>query len=328
MITLPLNWIKFFHNAKFQYETMQKLFKYISVQSPGIYFSIEDISRQFSVNSNVSFEIINTLIEAGILILDSKCPECNNKIDITSEQIIECENCENEINIFTLPIAKINEGASLVDLFKDIIIDKNYELNASIVSSKIRENDYFYYLISDIESSQTQQREDPNNYLTILDKLWCDLWPNVMRSSRKASLPLLARGDAVSWIFSDKEDIYYAIEEIVLFLTKKQITKLTIYGGDVFTNNSIKEPFRRSIDRKWDLNTPSITDLYRKTNYIPKIWLKADDHVVKYCLFDGLSNIPQNNNFSFLKNGIEEKYDVTDKHKNHYEGICFAGYCN
>ena len=328
MNILTLNWIKFFRSVQFQPEIIQKTFEYISELSPNTFITIESISRHTLTTSNEAIKLLRILTEANLLKISSRCPECGKKINISTELIIECKYCETDINIVTLPVALINSEASLVHLFKDKIDDNRYETNASIVSSKIKGSEYLYYLITDIENSQTQQKLEPNKYLSVLDQLWTNLWPKVMRSTKKASLPLLSRGDSVSWIFTDKEDIFNCIEEIVVFLCKNQIAKLTIYGSDVCIASTIREPFMRSLDRKWDLNTPTITDLYRKTNFIPTVWKKSTDHVVKYCLFDGLTKIPDSNTFSFLRNGVINKYNVIDKHKNHYDGKCYAGYCN
>jgi hypothetical protein len=329
MSILKLNWIKYFHNTQISPEVMQKTFNFISELSPGIAVSIEDISINTSSSTDVAIMIIKSLVNLDLLTLSLKCPVCKEKITLVDELIISCAYCDTEINMFTLPMAIVNLEASLTYLLKNKIDDNSYETNAEILSRLSRENGILYYLITDIVDSQTQQKVEPNKYLIILDNLWEDLWPRVFHVVKKASLPLLARGDAVSWIFASMEDLLSTIEEIYLYLYTNPITKLSIYGSKLSIPNHIKAPFMRSLDKKWDLNTPSVTDLYRKTNFKPGIWEETDNYIIKYCLFDELAKEQINTDeFSFIKNSILIDYSVPSKHNNSYKGKCLAGYCN
>jgi hypothetical protein len=260
--------------------------------------------------------------------INPTCPNCGKNINFGDNLIMTCDSCEQEINISLLPIAKITREASLIELFREKYDDNSYEINAELVLKLGTANNRLYYLITDIEDSQTKQRTDPNQYSSVLSQLWSGLWYKVLHNTKKASLPLLANGDAVSWVFVDREDLLNAIREIVLFLNDNFITRMTVYAGDIFIPNTIKNPLMRSIDKKWDLNTPSVTDLYRKAEFKPAVWKISDEYLIKYCLFDALSEIVVDNKFDFLKNGILEKYSVEDKHHNIFKGNCFAGYCN
>jgi hypothetical protein len=327
MSILTLNWIKFFHKAHFSYELMQNIFNCVSKFSPETHLAIEDCNKYLLTSSEVSLNIIKSLEEAGLCMINPICPYCGEIINIDNALIMTCESCEQEINISMLPIAKITKEASLIDLFKEKYDDAGYEINAELVLNLGTANKCLYYLITDIEDSQTRQEADPNQYSSILSQLWSGPWHKVLHGTRKASLPLLARGDAVSWVFVDWEDLLNAIREIVLFLNDNFITRITAYAGDISIPNAIKNPLMRSIDKKWDLNTPSVTDLYRKAEFKPPVWKVSDDYLLKYCLFDTLSEIVVDNTVDFFKNGVLEKYSVDDKHHNHYEGNCFVGCC-
>ena len=329
MNMLKLNWIKFFHNSHISAEIMQKVFNYISELSPGIFITVEEISCTTSTSSDESIVIIKSLIESNLLALDLRCPVCNEHINLSDELITNCSYCDTEINIYTIPIATINFEASLVYLLKSKIDDYSYETNAEILSKLGRENGTLYYLITDIVDSQTQQKVEPNKYLIILDQLWEDLWPRVFHIAKKASLPLLVRGDSVSWVFAEKEDFLNTIEEIYLFLYSNPLTKLSIFGSKLNIPSHIKSPFMRSLDKKWDLNTPSVTDLYRKTSFKPHIWDESNNYIMKYCLFDELTKEQINNDeYSFIKNCVLIDYEIPSKHDNIYTGKCLAGYCN
>jgi hypothetical protein len=306
---------------------MQNIFNCISSFSPGIYLAIEDCNKYLLTSSEISLNIIKSLDEAGLCTIDLICPSCGDSISIDNSLITICESCEQEINISMLPIAKITKEASLIDLFREKYDDNSYEVNAELVLKSGKENNRLYYLITDIEDSQTRQKTDPNQYSSVLAQLWSGPWQNVLHSTNKASLPLLARGDAVSWVFVDREDLLNSIREVALFLNDNPITRITVYAGDISIPCTIKNPLMRSIDKKWDLNTPSVTDLYRKAEFKPVIWKISGEYLIKYCLFDALSEIVTDNTFDFLKGGTLEKYSVDDKHNNHYEGNCFAGYC-
>lgn len=327
MSILTLNWIKFFHKSQFSYELMQNIFNCISNFSPETYLAIEDCNKYLLTPSEVSFKIIKSLEEAGLCMINPICPNCGESINMGNSLITTCGSCEQEINFSILPIAKITKEASLINLFKEKYDNDSYEINAELVLKLGIANNCLYYLITDIEDSQTRQKTDPNLYSSILSQLWSGLWYKVLHSTKKASLPLLANGDAVSWVFVDREDLLNAIREIVLFLNDNFITRMTVYAGDISMPFTIKNPLMRNIEKKWDLNTPSVTDLYRKAEFKPVIWKFSNDYLVKYCLFDALSEIAIDNIFDFLNNGSLEKYSVDDKHHNHYEGNCFAGHC-
>lgn len=328
MNMLKLNWIKFFHNSHTSVEIMQKLYNYISELSPGIYITIEDISSNTLTSSNDAIMIIKSLIESNLLILDLKCPVCNEHIELSDELLSNCIYCETEININTLPIAIVSLEASLVNILKNKINEKSYETNAELLSKLVKENGILYYLITDIVDSQILQKTEPNHYSMILEKLWIDLWPRILYIVKKVSLPLLARGDAVSWVFANKDDLLNAIEEIYNYLNLNPIAKLSIYGSELIIPNDIKNPFMRSLDMKWDLNTPSVTDLYRKSTFKPSIWEDSNSYVLKYCLFDELAKEHiDSDDFSFIKNCVLIDYKTSDKHDNIYTGKCLAGYC-
>ena len=328
MSILQLNWIKFFHNSQFQYETMQLVYNYISGLSQNTYITIEDICRNTSSSSDKAIEIIKTLVESDLLTSYLICPECKNKIELIDEQIIHCEHCDTEINLFILPIARINEMASNVIYNKDIIDDNSYETNANILKNWGKENGYLYYLLTDIKSSQLQQDENPNQYSLNLIQLWSDFWPKVMHIFKKASLQLYAKGDAVAWVFIDKNDIFNTIKELAFYLYKNPITKISVYASKIELPKYLEIAFIRSLDKKWDLNTPSVTKLYRKAEYKPDVWKEIDNYILKYWFFD---EIACNNNelpVEFLKNGKFVSYNFIDKHNMQYSGNCYAGYFN
>jgi hypothetical protein len=328
MIKLPLNWINFFHNTQLQNEAMQKIFNYISMLSAGTFITIEEITRQASIPNMKAIETILSLEKSNLITINLKCPECNENIEILNELIIDCKYCENEINILTLPIARINYEASLVNIFLNEIDENCYETNARILERIGKEKGILYYLITDIKSSQIQQEDNPIAYSLILNQLWSEFWPQVMHIAKKASLPLLAKGDAVSWVFIDKEDMLNTIKELGLYLSNNHLTKLSVYGSEIPIPSHLEILFMRSLDKKWDLNTPTITKLYRKAEYKQDIWENIDDYVLKFWLFDEIAEFVENSHYCFLKNGKIIEYNFIDKHNFTYKGKCFTGYIN
>ena len=328
MNILPLNWIKFFHSASFQAETKQKLYKYITELSPNTTLSIEEVSRHIGVTNEIALDIINSLIKENLLSLQFSCPECKDDIIFDNNQIITCSNCDTEINVFTQPIATINTDASLVYSMRDRIDDASYETNAKLIDKVGKERGYLYYLLTDITDSQTVQKDNPDKYSLNLFQLWSDFWPEVMHISRKPSLQLYAKGDAVAWVFNDKDDLLNTISALAIYLCKNPITKVTVYASKIILPPNIKIAFMRSLDKKWDFNSPAVTDFYRKADFKPEIWKKIDNYVLKYCLFDCLSEIVIDSNLSFLRNGEVIDYFVEAKHQNNYKGKCLVGYCN
>jgi len=328
MNKLPLNWINFFRNTQLQPEAMQKIYYYISMLSAGTFITIEEITRQVSISNEKAIDIVLALKKSNLVTIDLKCPECNENIEIPKEFIIDCKYCENEINILTLPIAKINYEASLVSIFLNEIDEDSYETNARILERIGKEKGILYYLITDIKSSQIQQEDNPTTYSLILNQLWSEFWPQVIHIAKKASLPLLAKGDAVSWVFIDKEDMINTIKELGIYLCNNHLTRLSVYGSEIPIPSHLEILFMRSLDKKWDLNTPSITKLYRKAEYKKDIWESIDDYVLKFWLFDEIAEFVENSHYFFLKNGKIIEYDFNDKHNLPYKGKCFTGYVN
>jgi hypothetical protein len=307
---------------------MQNIYDYISMLSSGTFITIEEITRRASIPNMKAIETLLSLEKSNLVSIDLKCPECNEKIEIINDLIINCKYCENEINILTLPIAKINYEASLVNMFFNEIDDNSYETNARILQRTSKEIGVLYYLITDIKSSQLQQDDDPNSYSLILNQLWSDFWPQVLHIAKKASLPLLAKGDAVSWVFIDKEDMLNTIKELGIYLCNNPLTKLSVYGSEISIHKHINIPFMRSLDKKWDINAPSITKLYRKAEYKQDIWENIDDYVLKFWLYDDIAKYVANSNYHFLENAKLIEYNFNDKHNYPYKGICFTGYIN
>ncbi|MCL2721351.1 MAG: hypothetical protein FWD47_08445 [Treponema sp.] len=328
MNTLPLNWIEFFHSAQFQTEIMQKLYKFITELSPNTTISTEEISSNIGVTNEIALNIINSLIKSNLLSSKLLCPECHENIYFSSKQIITCDNCDTEINIFVEPMAIINTDASLVHLMKESIDDKSYEVNAKLIEKIGKERGYLYYLLTDITDSQLKQNDNPDMYSLNLFQLWSDFWPEVMHISRKSSLQLYAKGDAVAWVFNEKEDLLKTINALTLYLCENPITNISVYASKILLPPNIKITLMRSLDKKWDLNTPSVTDFYRKTAFKPVIWERTNDYILKYCLFDCLEKNIIDNTYCFLKNGEKENYYIEGKHNYSYKGECFAGYCN
>jgi hypothetical protein len=149
-----------------------------------------------------------------------------------------------------------------------------------------------------------------------------------MRLSKKSSLQLYAKGDAVAWVFYDKEDMLKTINALALYLCIKPIQKISVYASKILLPPNIKITFMRSLDKKWDLNTPSVTEFYRKANFIPDIWKKTNDYILKYCLFDSLTEFTIDDSLDFWKNGEITDYCIEDKHNNIFKGKCFAGFCS
>jgi len=296
--------------------------------SAGTFITIEEITRQASISNDKAIEALLALEKSKLITIELKCPECNENIEMSNELLIDCKYCENEVNILTLHIAKINYEASLVSIFLNEIDDNSYETNARILEKTGKEKGVLYYLITDIKNSQLQQDDKPNSYSLILNQLWSDFWPQVMHIAKKASLPLLAKGDAVSWVFIDKEDMLNTIKELGLYLCNNHLTRLSVYGSDIPIPSHLGIPFMRSLDKKWDLNTPSITKLYRKANCKPDIWENIDDYVLKFWLFDEIAEFVAKSNYNFLENGKLIEYNSMDKHNSIYKGKCFAGYVN
>ena len=85
--------------------------------SAGTFITIEEITRQASIPNKKAIETILSLEKSKLITINLKCPECNENIEILNELIIDCKYCENEINVLTLPIARINYEASLVNIF-------------------------------------------------------------------------------------------------------------------------------------------------------------------------------------------------------------------
>ena len=328
MNILPLNWIKFFHNAQFPIETMQKLYEYITRLSPNTMLTVEEVSQNIKITNEMAVNMINSLMDSKLLSLNFLCPECNEKIAFTDKKIIVCTNCSAEVNAFELPMAIINKEASLVYLIKDKINDISYETNARLIDKIGKERGYLYYLLTDIKDSQIIQENNPDMYSLSLFQLWSDFWPEVMHISRKSSLQLYSKGDAVAWVFNDKEDLLKTIFALAHYLYENPITKISIYASKIILPPNIKITFMRSLDNKWDLNTPSVTDFYRKTDVKLSIWEKTTNYVLKYCLFDCLADDALNNSSKFFTNGEISDYFVKDKHNNIFKGKCFAGFCN
>ena len=328
MNILPLSWIEFFHSAQFQTATMQKLFKYITERSPNTIISVEEVSSKIGVTNELAINIIDSLIKSNILSYKMLCPECHENIIFTNKQIIICDNCDTEINLFAEPIAIINTESSLVYLMKESIAEKSYETNAELIEKIGKERGYLYYLLTDIMDSQIKQRDNPDMYSLSLFQLWSDFWPEVMHISRKSSLQLYAKGDAVAWVFNDKEDLLKTINTLALYLCENPITKISIYASKIILPQNINIRFMRGLDKKWDLNSPSVTDFYRKTSYKPDIWKRTDEYVLKYCLFDCLAEITIDDIYYFLRNGEKADYSINGKHNYPYKGKCLAGFCN
>lgn len=328
MNILSLNWIKFFHSTQFQVETMQKLYKYVTELSPNTSISVEEISSNVGVTNEMALNIINSLIESNLFSLKLICPECHENITFSNIQIILCDNCNAEINIYTQPMAIINADASLVYMLKENMDEISYETNAKLIEKIGKERGFLYYLLTDIMDSQIRQEENPDQYSLNLFQLWSDFWPEVMHISRKSSLQLYAKGDAVAWVFNDKEDLLKTINALALYLCENPITKVSVYASKILLPPNIKITFMRSLDKKWDLNSPSVTDFYRRTNFKPKIWDKTNDYVLRYCILNYLEDFIIDNSYSFLNNGEKEDYCIDGKHEYNYIGKCFAGFCN
>lgn len=324
---LTQNWISFFHESTLPIELLYDSYRYLSSFTANNYFSIEELARQFSIDRSTVIALIKDLEKANICVQKLQCPYCNGTLDLIEGPIVNCKACGNDISVDTIDFAFIVDNASVKNFIQKKYEDEVYELNAEILSTKGKSSRKLFYLITDIEDSQTKQRTDPNAYSYVLNKLWTVVWPAVFRVSKRASLPLLARGDAVSIVFSDPEDMFCTVSGIGEILQSERITELTIYGSEIRIGEGEKIPFMRSIDKKWDLNTPSVTDLYRKASFKPKIWELAADYVIKYCFLDEISLITKN--YDFFRSNINaiEDYNITDKHSNKYNGKAFCGYC-
>ncbi|TAL31568.1 MAG: hypothetical protein EPN93_17385 [Spirochaetes bacterium] len=322
------NWIRFFHDSKDNPDNLYALFEYISHFNAGAFLTFNDVKNNIRGGDIPVASIIKSLISTGLLSEDSKCPDCGSSFDFPYENpipdVLECSHCHSDIPVKRISFLQVTDQASYKSLIVKKLEDESYELNAELLSQIGRSQEYLIFVISDIEGSELLQKSDNEIYNAHLGYLW-QMWPRLFRFSSRVYLPILARGDAVSAVFSDMNDAISVILRIPEELKKRESLRLKIYVELIPFSAHDRKGFQRSLDRRWDLNTPAVTDTFRISGGIkPKNWENAPPHCVKLVfLNNAMSSVKGDQRFS---NFIAEKYSFKSKHEViTYEGQFLAG---
>ncbi len=314
------NWINFFRKCDVSSDKLEQVYLFLSQFTSSVLLKVSDISLSIQLTN---FELKNILInleESGIIQVNMVCPFCNNDLILNDYNIIVCPNCNSEINIKELLSITLKKDVTQENYLKKKIIEETYELNAKMLFSSGISEGYLYYIATDIENSQLIQKEKPDEYLKILDSLWHTVWTDVFRQSYSAYLPVLARGDAVSIVYSSASD---AINTIFRIAEQKVETKISLFITKIIFKKKDMSAFMRSLDGKWDLNLDAVTDLYRISHNVkPATWSESNNYFVKYAIIDDM--IEESTRY-LTNNYHEEKYQFNDKHCNDYHGKLIAG---
>jgi len=316
------NWINFFRNCDVSSDKLEQVYLFISQFTSSVSLKATDISLSIQLTDYELENILTKLEESGIIQINVICPFCKKNLIVNEYHILTCPDCDSEINIKELPSITLKKDVSQENYLKKRILEETYELNAKMLFSSGISEGYLYYIATDIENSQLIQKEQPDEYLKILDSLWHTVWADVFRQSYSAYLPVLARGDAVSIVYSSASD---AINTIFRIAEQKVETKVSLFINKILFKKKDMSAFMRSLDGKWDLNLDAVTDLYRISHNVkPSTWLESNNYFVKFAILDDM--IEESLKYLTIKYN-EEEYKFKDKHCNDYRGKLIAGVC-
>lgn len=319
MIELLKNWISFFRKSQLTPEKSYSIFKYISSFSPNMSLSMNDIKESSDLSYTEVKAAVRILLEENILNKFLICPICNEDINNEFKEITldvnACPRCAEDFSFYSLSVFKVSELASNHSLLIKKIEEESYELNAQLLNIVGINQKELYYLITDIEGSELLQVKNSDEYNELLQTLWHKVWPNLLRFSKKVYIPLLAKGDAISILFSDIYDTYMVIKNIPNELINFPNLRLSVFLTKIDYNEKTKQFFTRSIDKKWDLNTIQVTQAFRiSSKYKPFQWKTKQDYKIKYLIIDELAKYYNKNFKEFSSNEILFDKIEKDKH--------------
>jgi Zn-finger nucleic acid-binding protein len=261
------NWIQFFRNTQSDPQLLQDVFEYISSYTPGALLNFYDFKNKLNADDDNIWYILKRLADEQLIAFVLVCPHCDTNIALDSiiniQDIFECPYCHNVIPLKRENIFKVLEKGSYKSHILRKLEEETYELNAELLAKIGQSQHHLYYLLTDINKSEILQKSDNYEYNELLNFLWNKAWPNALRFSNKACLPLYARGDAVAILFADFNDLLRIIPKFIDEIKEKHLLKLKGYAQKINFSYDDRKNFVRSLDKRWDFNTSEITQLWR-----------------------------------------------------------------
>ncbi|MCG6195520.1 hypothetical protein LFX25_19960 [Leptospira sp. FAT2] len=316
------NWIEFFRNKAISDIDIPALERIHSLLSnyytksyvlPNVIFNI--------LNGNFTYfcNVIKALTEANIISYSPNCPNCGDPLDFLNAKsnISECEKCGTDFEYTDIEdsILILIDGRGI-----SVLNEASYELNALILSKQALQRGTIFYLLCDIEGSETLQKSSSILYNSYIRQLWSNYFPSSLRNCNKAYLPLMAKGDASIIAFLDIQDAFQFIKVLSKQINGKEF-KLTIYLDKIDYTPEDFSGFVRTLDNKWDFNSENVTLFHRRAHSIkPTSWKNVSNYSIKVCLLDNLTSSKRNIERNLKYSYAEEGYSFESKHNEKFTG--------
>ncbi|EMO42495.1 hypothetical protein MAL08_14785 [Leptospira noguchii] len=282
-----LKFVDFLQNEKdltsFQKEALHSLL-FQSYQD--IYINAADLSSKIKgISLEKAYQIIKKLILENIFDGSYDCPACDSTLslnEIFASKATKCSECDHGIHFYNDLYIKIFGTIPEKD-YEKLTFDQIAEIRIKNLAKSWRENGIITYFLLDLVNSEFIQQENEREYNSFLSE-FREFWiKRVLSQSKESNYFIGEIGDAYKILFQDVIDAFNIVrifsQELVNFdiSTFKNIKskfpffpkfKIVIDCVDLPTDRNGRpidpgDIFVRTANRTYDINSASVTQLYR-----------------------------------------------------------------